>query len=364
MVAPAQLARVSQVAGVAGRDGAHLLVWPALAVGGPLLAALLGVAAGVFRFGADAVFTESLVILTLAVALGFASAQLGGWFVVGFGLSDLVIADHRVLGYAGGPWAALRLWVALVLTYVALAGVSVVAPLLVQAARGALRLPLRSADARLVADAAVAAAAAAAAASVVLQSLPLLVRPVFTWQGGAPTTGAMFLVQGRTWLFALLAAGVATLRTLSEYVAAVSDPAIVARVLESPATPPEGWWRRRPVAVRIAVGAVIGTWLLSGLLSAWWEALLTLMVLVVVEGLRRWVLPRRPAWTSAMEAVPAFVRLLVALGLTVVVAVAVLPDSFGGASFLPLLLPVYLSLLLFALAFPDTPGTASQAERP
>lgn len=364
VVVPRAIARLSRVAGVAGRDGMHLLVWPSFAAGAPVTAALLGIAAGLFRFGADAVFTESVVILALAVVLGFAGAQLGAWFVVAFGLADLLLHDHAVPGYSGGVPDALRLWAALALTYVALASVAVVAPLLVQAVRVQFRPPERlSPDGRIVAEVALAAVSAAVVIFVVLQSLPLLVRPVFTWQGRSPTTEAMFLVQGRTWLFALLAAGFAAVRVLSEYVAAVTDPTTFARVAEEPATGTgQGWWERRPAVVRVVVGALVGTWLLSGLLSTWWEALLTVLVLLAVEGLRRLVLPRRPAWGRMVESVPAVVRLLVALGLAVVLSAVVLPDRFTGESFLPLLLPVYLSLVLLAAAFPESRSPASPAE--
>lgn len=363
-VVPLTVARLSAVAAVVGRDGVHLLVWPSLAVGAPAAAALLGVTAGLLRFGAQTVFTESLAILALAVVLGFASAQLGAWFVVGFGLTDLLAHDHGVPGYSGGAPDAVRLWAALALTYVALASVAVAAPLLVQAVRSQFRMPERaSPDGLVVGDAVLAAVTAAAAAFVVLQSLPLLVRPVFTWQGGTPTTEAMFLVQGRTWLFAILAAVVAVVRTLSEYVAAITDPPTFSRLAQEPAAAPgQGWWERRPATVRTVVGALVGTWLLSGLLSAWWEALLTILVLLAVEGLRRLLLPRHPVWGRRAESIPAVVRLLIALGLAVGVSAAALPDRFSGDSFLPLLLPVYLSLVLLAVAFPESQRPAPAAE--
>lgn len=363
---PVSVGRFSRVGGVVARDGVHLLVWPAIAALGPVAAVMLGSGAALLRFGADVVFTESLAILALAVGLGFAGAQLGAWFVVAFGLSDLVLHDSPVLRYGSGVPGTLRLWAALPLTYVALATLAVVAPLLVQALRAQLRPPERlSPDAMVVFDAAVAALGAAVVMPVLLQTLPLLVRPVFTWQGGSPTAEAMFLVQGRAWLFALLAAVVAASRTLLEYAAAVTDGATLARVADAPpGTEQAGWWERRSRVTRTIAGALIGTWLLSGLLSSWFEALLTLLVLLAIEATRRIVLPRRSGWVRVAETVPALVRLFGALAVAVVVAALALPDRFTGDSFLPLLLPTWVSLGLLAAAFPEGPEGPEAPEPP
>lgn len=214
---------------------------------------------------------------------------------------------------------------------------------------------MRGPDARVVLDAVLAAALAGCLLYVALQSLPLLVRPLFTWQGRSPTVEAMFLVQGRALLFALLAGAVAAARVLAEYAAAVVDPEGLEEVADHLDLAPEpDWWEQRSPLVRCAVGALAGTYLLSGLLTNWVEALLALAVLVGIEWTRWFALPRVPLWARTMTAVPAVVRLVAAVAISAALSSWLLPDRFFGESFLPLLLATLLSLALIAATFPES----------
>jgi hypothetical protein len=353
---PLLAGRLARTAGAVLSDGAYLVAFPALAAFLPPAAFALGLLTGWLRFGAENVFTESVVILVLAIVLAFLGAALGGLFAAGYALADFFLYQRPALGFDRGLVAALQLRAALPLTYAGLCVVAIGAPLLVQLVRAQLPLGrVRGPDARVVLDTVLGAVLAGGLVFVALQSLPLLVRPLFTWQGRSPTVEAMFLVQGRALLFALLTAAVAGARVLAEYAAAVVDPEGLDEVADHLDLPEQhGWWERRSSLTRCVTGALAGTYLLAGLITSWLEALLALAVLLGIEAVRWFVLPRVPAWARAMAAVPAVVRLVTAVALSAALSSWLLPDRFFGESFLPLLLATLLSLALVAATFPES----------
>lgn len=358
---PLLAGRLGRSGGAALSDGAYLVAFPALAAFLPAAALALGLLSGRLRFGAEHVFTESVVILVLAILLGFLGAALGALFAAGYALGDFFLFARPGLG-RGGVAAALQLRGALPLTYVGLCVVAVGAPLLVQLVRAQLPLRrVRGPDVRVVLDAVAGAVLAGGLVFVALQSLPLLVRPLFTWSGRSPTVEAMFLVQGRALLFALLASAVAAARVLAEYTAAVVDPEGLEEVTDHLDLRQEvGWWERRSPLTRCLAAALGGTYLLAGLITSWPAALLALLALLGIEAGRWFVLPRAPAWARAMAAVPAVVRLVAAAALSVGLSSWLLPDRFFGESFLPLLLAALLSLALVAATFPESPRAAAR----
>lgn len=358
---PLLAGRLARAWAAALADGAYLVAFPAPAAVLPAAALALGLLAGRFRFGAEQVFTESVVILVLAILLGFLGSALGALFAAGYALADFFLYQRPALG-GDGIVAALQLRGALPLTYAGLCVVAIGAPLLVQLVRAQLPLQrVRGPDARVVLDAFLAAVLAGGMVFVALQSLPLLVRPLFTWGGRSPTVEAMFLVQARALLFALLASMVAAARVLAEYAAAVVDPEGLEEVVEFLDLPREpGWWERRSPVTRCAAGALGGTYLLSGLITSWWAALLALAALLGIESARWFVLPRVPGWARAMAAVPAVVRLAAAVALSAALSSWLLPDQFFGESFLPLLLAALLSLALVAATFPESPRAGAR----
>jgi hypothetical protein len=194
---------------------------------------------------------------------------------------------------------------------------------------------------------------------VYVQALPMLVRPVFTWQGDSPVVEAVAPVQRYAWLLALSALIIGGLRVLAEHGAVLLGyPEIERRAAALDARQASSLWERTPSPLRVLLAAGLGTLTLSGMVTAWPEAFVLFVGLVVVNGLRTLVPRVAPGWPRLLERVPVLVRLPVAVVLGLLLSARLLAGHLSGTSFLPLIWALLVSLLCFALLFPHPPGTA------
>jgi hypothetical protein len=191
--------------GIAG-DGHTLVAFPPLAVVAPLVVTGAGLLVGAQQLGYEQVYTESVLLLAIAIALGTFSTQLGLLAVTAFAVGELLVGRHHELRTFGrfiprtppdGPLETLvRLWLPMVISYLILAVAVVVIPrtgraLLVTVGRwrripAAIAWPVASGLFVVVVWIALRTWVAAA---------PTLIRPRFTWLGGQPTVEAISSLQ-------------------------------------------------------------------------------------------------------------------------------------------------------------------------
>lgn len=345
--------RLSRALAVLLGDGVYLVVIPWMGALLPPLAFLLGLVAGGERFGATQVFTQSMLILGLAVALGTIASQLGLLFVFGFALVDFFLYANPALQGAS-PAVALRLRVALLISYAVLLGLAVLIPFLARLLRLTTPLPPpRWGDLRLVVELLLGALLNGGLLFLYLQAVPVLVRPLFTWRGRPPPADAVALVQQSAGVFVTIAVVAVVLSILGEYAASLNARDMVEEFAS--AVPPverRTLLDRVPDIPRVAFLSVAETLLLAGLLDSPFSALILLGGLFGIHLFRTLLGAQVPLWTRMTEKIPVIVRLALALGVAFVIGTRLLPTFRLGQSFEPLVWTTLVAFAVVAVLFP------------
>jgi hypothetical protein len=384
-------ARLPFLRDVAG-DGHFLSAFPAVAVALPIACL-----AGGFWYGAEGgdyqfAVTESVFLLSALVALGAFATQLGLVALVGFAVGDFFVRfrvwSYTVVdigeidlapgatsdpldrssglldsGYVSGLW---RVRLPLVLLYLLLAAGALLVPRLARSLAG---IALRSARVPRNLDWLVASFAYLVTVWLALlgwtASLPLLVRPYFTWKGGlagsVPPAQAIVPVQHfrkeivvaavvAAMLRQLVVLAIARRRDLAGRVDVVVSLAAPARE----ARPPTAWG----TVLRVLGAGLLGAFLMAGTLERAWTWTLAIAVFVLIALLRSDLLPEpaRDVWRRLAGRLPFLVR--VAL---IVVAVRVVAGFMAGSvigSYESLAVFILLAALASVLLLPP-PATAS-----
>lgn len=357
--------------GIAGRlsrwllhmlaDGLYLVGWRPVAALAPIVALLLGLLIGWVRLDAEVIYTQSLVIQAIALAFGFLSSLLGALFVLGYAIVDFLLPGRP------GPRTFSLLDVvllrgALLVTYLAFAVMAAIIPAATRMARASVPLPSpERADARMAAEILIAAITGPALLFLYLQAVPLLIRPLFTWQGQTPPVDAIAPLQERGWILALVALVFAILRVILEYSAAAADPAgVEALVAAVEQADRPGLLDRLPQPVTAVIWSGIATFLVAGLLDNWFSVLIIFLSILFIEGFRILLANRAPGWTRLVERVPVILRLAAVLALSALLSARLFASLRLGESFLPLVLALLIPLALMAVAFPGS--TAAKGE--
>jgi hypothetical protein len=382
----ALIRRLPSLWGVAG-DGHALVSVPPVAVLAPVVVTLGAFVVGAQRLGYEVVYTESVLLMAVAVALGVFSTQLGLLAVLAFGLGEQLVSERRlsssaaVLGTRGGPFGEGvlgtfgRVRLPMIITYLLLAVAVVVVPrtaraLLVAVGRwrrvpAAVAWPLASGLFVVVVWISLRTWVAAA---------PTLVRPRFTWTGTLPTVEAIGPIQDDG--DEIIAAGVMAamarqvLVGLALWWAPVRD-----RVRAAEQDPvPERVARTghaRPVApgaARRLIGdvgaAVLATIVLAGVLEESWLWIASFSAFLGVRLLRSGVIAPGPldVWKQWAARVPAVVRVVLLWVVARVVTDALVKgfiDSYTGVA-----LVVIGGAVVVFLIFPGTPRTAAPGAGP
>jgi hypothetical protein len=343
-------------------EGLYLVVFPPVAAFAPLMALLIGLVAGWQRLGAEVVFTQSAIILLLAVVFGFIGGQLGFMFVAGYALADFTLYANPMSPYEVG--GQIRFRVALLITYAALIVLAAGIPLFVRLLRAQMP-PLEriSADLLVVVDVVLSGILSALFVFAYLQALAVIIRPLYTWQGQSPTVDAMILVQNWGWVFALIALIITAVRVLVEYGVAAIDSQMIEEFAR-PLTQAErsSLGERLPTLAKVIVQAVLATLFLSGMLDAWYLALILFVALLAIESARRIGAKRIGVWPQIMRRIPANLRMAAAFGAAYLLSAFVLAGGVYGSSFRPLVWALIISLTCVALVFPE--GTPQTEQRP
>jgi hypothetical protein len=201
------------------------------------------------------------------------------------------------------------------------------------------------------------------------QTVAILIRPAFTWQGSQPTTEAIAPLQQGDWALVL----VAVLGSLSRMVLqgqTASQPELKARVdtIEQSlvsAPPVVPLWQRIPLWGRVVAQALVVTLLLSGMMQSWLDALLLggLILLIQAARSRLIAVPLGP-WPRLVERVPLLLRLIGGFAVVFVLSIFVLRQQmmFGDDSFRPIVILTCVALIIMYLLAPGLPTEPDRAE--
>jgi hypothetical protein len=307
--------------------------------------------------GIQFVYTEALVFLILAAAVGFLSGTAGIALVVGYVVADLLAGgllnidqnkfDRQIGQFAGH-----------LVTDVLLAALIVVLPNLARRMAEEIALPFapEAKTARLAARAALFGASAGILVFLWCQAMIALVRPAFTWAHHAPTTQAVAPLQD-SWPWIAGAAAIAAVVRLVAEQWTGERPQLASRVvalIDARWAPPlRRGSTRVPPFVRVAGIAALTTFLLAGMYESLIDPVLMFAAVFALGAWRSHLFFRPPAvFVGILDRVPSIVRLVLAAVIGYVVAQAVMNPLYQNGDLRVVLIGALVSLLVLAVVFP------------
>lgn len=365
--------RISRSLGLPLLDGVYLAAWPAVAALAPPLALLLGLFLGWLRFAPGDTFTWSITVMAVMVVVSGFGAALGVWLWLGYVIGDFFFFKHPVSAYNHTLLGEiLHVRVPLLQTYILLAALLVFIPFLsakLQAQiNGHWRQQPRQARTRVAVG--VTALLQGLLVFVWTQVAPILNGPLYTWsrygkfsrQGyvGPPVEAMRPLVTmwGVLVVLAALAGGA---RVLLHYAAAVRPAALqtLRQVREGLMNiqKPRSW--KLPAWAEILAPSVFATWMLAGLVDNVREAIGLAVVLAFIIHARKNLLPRMTAYVRQISRVPPTTRIIAGFAINFLIGQLIIGALWKDPykyTWLPMLISVTLSLVVFALLLPETAG--------
>jgi hypothetical protein len=363
---PLTVLRLSRRAALSLLDGYYLVAWARASAFLPPLAFASGLLAGWARLGFDTAFSESLVLMTAVAMLSVFSANLGGLFVAGFALGNFLFTDPIASYYwrsRGDAWLLLRGKCAQLIEYGLLFWLAVNVPQLTKSLLATIRPPESlSRKAQLGVVVVGQAALTAFAVHWWVQTVPILIRPIFTWVRSNPPIAAVAPLQKYGWVVVCAAAVAAVIRAFLQAKAA-SDADLAERVdawdeqwvlAAPPASITDQWnpW------VLLSVQAGWSTLLLSGMMSHWLDALVLGALLLVTRAAQAGAI-KIPlgGWPQLVTRAPALVRLAVGLVVISYLARQVMESQrYSSGSFRPILILTGLAMVILYLLNPTLPA--------
>jgi hypothetical protein len=288
-------------------------------------------------------YTSSIPVLALLLALAVFGSGLGLWTWIGFVVGDTVRPQPDV--FLTGLDAFVQVRIPLMITYALLAILLVLSPLTSQAMRRQLfpwaghlhrerpRLDLLTG----AAEALLQGLLQGGLAWVWLQSIPLLIRPLYTWAGGPPPVGAIQPLQdaGQPLLVVAAVGGVARIAVVR---LAARRQAVTRRLaaLQSTLNRSPAQSLGLPLWLVLPLQAALLTLLLAGVMEDWASAFAVFVGLLAARALRILIGTYGGPVAAVMEMIPSAIRLAVG-GLIAYYATANLLVAQGAAATLPLL---------------------------
>jgi hypothetical protein len=356
-------------------DGRYLMAWPRIGSFAPPAALLVGLLVGWSHWlvgpggggtptAADT-YTGSILAMALFIALGIMSNGLGIWFVIGYAVGDLFFYPHA---HVGGMqfWRLIHVQTPLLISYVWLFAFIAVIPFVAHTLGS---LPITSRHGRR--GGSTTGTAANVMATVLVQaglvfawaiSMPILIRPVFTWSTPANSAGAVEPLQHYGWVLVIVAAVMAWVRLRIEDRA---GRATSGQRFTQASARARTFARRKPrselpLSAGVPLRAAGTTLIFGGALTSPLDAVGAATFFLLYYYLRDGPLARSTSWTRALTHVPYMLRFLAAIGigfgigLLIMRAVYLTPAVLG--SFRPILYASAITLLLTLVLSP--PATA------
>lgn len=356
---PSAASRLSLTLSAILSDGFYLSATPPLGAFAPPLALLLGLLVGWLHpgFAGQEIFTASLFIMALMAVLGAFSSAIGWWICVGYVVGDFFLYNHdgyryfqdsfvRQLVYARAPLLIIYLLLSMLLVFIPLMSRGLCVQTLSRFPRGG----------NIVNVAAVVLQALVQGALVWVwaNTVPTLIRPVYTWRGDIPTVEVMSPLQEHGWVLIVLATLCGAARVVLER-RWLPRP-VVARRAKSLGDVLKGAATRRPLPAVVAVSlkVVLTTFILAGTLGTWLDALALAFVLAFMLLARQYVVGRLQAWTQLVSRLPLLLRLAVGTVINYYVATQIITLMWDSTStFRPIVVSVVISLAVLLLLLPD-----------
>jgi hypothetical protein len=208
-----------------------------------------------------------------------------------------------------------------------------------------------------------AAIAAGFGAYVWAKTVPLLIRPVFTWPGGVPEVAAIRPLQAYSYLLVTFVALAAVGRVFLERKALVGRTATFSQILWAGLRARLAKGPRTGVGglVMVGLGAVGTTWLLSGLIGNYFEAFVVLMFFAALLFVRFFLVTVGAPVVGLLVKVPYLIRFLAGLGLGYLVARVVIGIFWSSTtSFLPVLVSACVAVAVMTLLTLPNPAKTSE----
>jgi hypothetical protein len=336
-------------------DGAYLVAWPRLAALAPPLSLLIGLGLGAEHPGH--VFSCSLVMVLGMFAVANFSAALGLWMWAGYLLGDFVHPNYIFRG-TSFPAHLVYFYIPLVLANLLLVGLLVITPITTRMLRVRTAAECRFAFFRARRSTFILhAVIQAMLAGVWTQTIANLVQPAFSWQGIGAPVDCIQPLQHFGWILAVEAGLLGAARIFAEY-AATARPKVASRLREFGAAMAAAQTRGIPGLpgwAALILKAAFSTFMLSGLITRWWETLEVMFLFLLLFSLRRVISQYWLGWTRMVSRVPLLVRLILATGAGVALSWRIVSRAYViDNSFQSIILTVAICLLLVSFLIPGT----------
>lgn len=367
--------RVSRTLSITLADGLYLSAWPKIAAFAPPLTLLTGFFLGWSHFAPGNMlpspflrvetFTYSLIIMALMLIIGTLSSGLGAWLVLGYAIGDFFLFNHFEYYRDTFHNVIFRVGVPLLLSYILLATLLICIPLISKRVSQATLLRRKAPHAtRILAVAGLHAGIQAALVFAWTQTVPILIRPVYTWHRENPADAAIQPLQRYGWILVLVSIVVSAPRVVIEHRASMK-PEVTQRagLVQNAwiAAHPTRRWNLPPWGVAL-LRAGFTTFLLSGMLTTWGDAVVLVFVVVLIL-LTRQVLPGRfGPWYLRVSHIPILIRMAVGALISALLVWLILSIAWksisnqgvlvGIVTFRPVLISVIASIIVFSLLFP------------
>ncbi len=347
-------------------DGLVWLRYPFFSLLMPMGLCALGLLVGFTSLGYEMVFSESLTLLMVAAFVGTLSARFGASLLIGFVVGDLA-RRYTILKTLFDAFTKPDTSVASALVDVS----RQVFPLAIQyGLLSWLLLTTSQLTKQLLTQPwllRIRAKSLRTAILIVLyvivnvglvflwiNAVPVLIRPMFTWQGSSPPVNAMSALQTQSIYILTLVAMASALRISLQVMAASRESWSV---------------YLKPVEDRINQqlsatfnGSVIKEWLiiplraawstllLAGMYSSWFDAIAMTGLIITLQVVR---LLRVPMLPPKLARLPLLLRWIVAMTLSYTISQWFLAHSWGE-SFRPFLLMTAVTLIIFHVLTPSS----------
>ncbi|NCR54817.1 MAG: hypothetical protein GPJ10_15920 [Microcystis aeruginosa L211-07] len=186
------------------------------------------------------------------------------------------------------------------------------------------------------------------------QAVPILIRPVYTWQGITPPVAAIQPLQYNGQMLALLAGILGAVRIFLEFKSS-SDSQVKERgeklreVLLSRKMPNNSL----PPVIGVFIKAICSTAMLSGMLSNWFEAIILGLSITGVMLLRDSTPKKLIGWANIVNRFPILLRLIAATWLSYFLASMIIELMWRGDSFISIVISTMVGIMIFALLMPN-----------
>jgi hypothetical protein len=292
------------------RDGDWSLSFSPLALLLPAGAVTLGYRLGGFRSPTEQFFSSSITVMALMLAVATSGAALGFWTTIGFAIGDLLRFRHThdsALLYPNGLKHFTLVQTPLIISYAVLLLLLTTVPLMATHSRlNLIRLYGPTLKIQLAACI-LSVSIAAAMAWCWTRSVPMLIRPLWSYADGVGIVPAISPLARHGRVLVVVAAAGTGARSLIEAVLPVRPVPADAIARDDQAERA----RSLPVVLLgLLLGAGLSTLLLSGLTASWTDAIQLFAVIVAAGLLRRVLLPAVPRYSHLVWRVPMLVRVM------------------------------------------------------